>query len=321
MSLQRRTICLLTLMGMSLVTTGGLAADGYPTKPITIIVPYAPGGGGDTFTRAIALQAQELLGTKIFVENRTGGGASIGVASVARARPDGYTLAFVSSSPIISVPNFFRVPYDPAADLLYLSRFIVTACPVVVRADSPFESLQQLLDYATTNPGKLRWSTAAINGAPHIATEAALRQQGIKSAFIPMQGSTEVMAGLLGGTLQMGVSCDYAGPIAAGDVRPLAEIGREPVADLPGVPTFKELGYPLTPTIFYGLAGPSGLPTEVVAKWNEAVRTVTKSDSFKEMARRLNGRLAYLDHAEFQPLVLQDIEQMRATLKTLNMVQ
>ena len=218
----------LSLAALGVLMAGAAAAADYPSKPITIIVPYAPGGGGDTFTRAIALQAQELLGTKIFVENRTGGGASIGVASVARARPDGYTLAFVSSSPIISVPNFFRVPYDPAVDLLYLSRFVVTACPIVVRADSPFESLQQLLDYAKANPGKLRWSTAGINGAPHIATQAALRRQGIKSAFIPMQGSAEVMAGLLGGTLQMGVSCDYAGPIAAGDVRPLARSAASP---------------------------------------------------------------------------------------------
>ena len=318
---KRAIVGSLALATLGLLMASGVAADDYPSKPITIIVPYAPGGGGDAFTRALAVQAQEILGTKIFVENRMGGGATIGVGSVARAKADGYTLGFVSTSPVVVVPNFFRVPYNPATDLIYLSRFVVTACPMVVKGDSEFESLEQLLAYARTNPGKLRWSTAGINGAPHIATEAALRQQGIKSAYIPMQGSPEVMAGLLGGTLQMGVVCDYAGPLAAGDIRALAEIGREPVPDLPGIRTFGDLDYPLAPTIFYGLIGPEGLPDEVIAKWNETMRAITASDSFKQIAQRLNGNLAYLEHADFQALMLRDIAEMRQTLEMLGMVK
>jgi tripartite-type tricarboxylate transporter receptor subunit TctC len=318
---KRAIVRSLALAILALVMGDGPAAADYPSKPITIIVPYAPGGGGDAFTRALAVQAQDILGTKIFVENRMGGGATIGVGSVARARADGYTLGFVSTSPVVVVPNFFRVPYDPATDLTYLSRFVVTACPMVVKSDSEFESLQQLFAYGRTNPGKLRWSTAGINGAPHIATEAALREQGIKSAYIPMQGSPEVMAGLLGGTLQMGVVCDYAGPLAAGDIRALVEIGREPVPDLPGILTFGELGYPLAPTIFYGLIGPQGLPDEVISKWNETMRVITASDSFKQIAQRLNGNLAYLEHADFQALMLRDIAEMRQTLKALDMVK
>ena len=297
------------------------SADDYPSKPITIVVPYAPGGGGDTFTRAIVVQAEKILDVKIFVENRTGGGATIGVGSVARAKPDGYRLGFVSSSPVVVVPNFFNVPYDPVKDLTFLARFIVSPYPVLVTADSQFHSFDDLLAYAKENPGKLRWSTAGINGAPHIATQAALQKEGIKAAFIPMQGSTEVLAGLLGGTLNMGVMSDYAGALAAGDVRVLAEIGPEPIPDLPDIPTFKQLNYPLSPTIFFGFAGPGGLPDDVIAKWDDTIRAITETDSFKEVAERLNGRVTYLGHEEFQALVHSDIKTMRVTLESLGMIE
>jgi tripartite-type tricarboxylate transporter receptor subunit TctC len=301
--------------------TTHVAADDYPSKPITIVVPYAPGGGGDTFTRAIAVQAQEILNTKIFVENRTGGGATIGVGSVARAKSDGYTLGFVSSSPVVVVPNFFNVPYDPSTDITYLSRFIVSAYPVLVRTDSQFNTFQDLIAYGQANPGKLRWSTAGINGAPHIATEAALQTESIKSAFVPMQGSTEVLAALLGGTLDMGVMSDYAGPVAADDLRILAEIGPEPIVELPDIPTYKQLNYPLAPTIFFGLSGPAGLPKNVIATWDDTMRTITSSEQFQKVAVRLNGNVAFLGHEEFEALVLRDIEDMRAALNSLDMLK
>jgi tripartite-type tricarboxylate transporter receptor subunit TctC len=321
MKFDRMIACAMILAILAIAPGVSAAADNYPSKPITIVVPYAPGGGGDTFTRAIVVQAEKILGTKIFVENRTGGGATIGVGSVARARPDGYTLGFVSSSPVVVVPNFFNVPYDPVTDLTYLSRFIVSAYPVLVRADSQFESFADLLSYAKERPGKLRWSTAGINGAPHIATQAALQKEGVKAAFVPMQGSTEVLAGLLGGTLDMGVMSDYAGALASGDIRLLAEIGPEPIPDMPHIPTFKQMNYPLSPTIFFGFAGPGGLPDDVIAKWDDAIRTITETDSFREVAERLNGRVTYLGHEEFQALVLDDIEIMRGTLESLGMLK
>ena len=291
-------------------------AGEYPIKPITIVVPYAPGGGGDVFTRAIAAQAQDIFGARIFVENRTGGGGTIGVGSVARAEGDGYTLAFVSTSPVVVSPNFLSVPYDPAVDLTYLSRFVLSHNPVLVRADSPFDSFKKLLGFARVNPGRLRWATAGINGAPHLATDAAFKQEGIKAAFVPMQGSAEVMAGLLGGTLDMGVISDYAAPLAAGEIRVLAEIGPEPIPELPAVPTFRQMNYPLAPTIFYGLAGPAGLSQEVIGKWDAAMQTITSSDRFRDVAERLSAQPAYLDHQAFHELVLKDIESMRGAFNS-----
>ena len=293
-------------------------SEEYPSRPVTIIVPYAPGGGGDTFTRAIAAQAADILGVKIFVENRTGGGGTIGVGSVARSEADGYTLAFISTSPVVMAPNFLDVPYDPLQDLTYLARFVVSVHPVLVGGGSPFDSFSAMLEFGRANPGRLRWSSAGINGAPHVATLAAFRQEGVDATFVPMQGSSEVLAGLLGGTIDMGVISDYSGAFAAGDVRVLAEIGPEPIAELPSVPTYQQLGYPLAPTIFFGLAGPAELPDDVVARWDEVIRTVTASASFSDIAGRLNGKVAYLGHEEFERHVLADIAAARRALRSLD---
>ncbi len=214
-------------------------------------------------------------------------------------------------------PNFLAVPYDPVEDLTYLSRFLVTANPVLVSADSPHQSFAELLDYARANPGRLRWSTAGINGASHVATLAAFRQENVEAAFVPMQGSSEVMAGILGGNTDVGVISDYGSALAAGDIRVLAEIGPEPIPELPEVPTFRQLGYPLTPTIFFGLAGPAPLPDDVINKWTEAMRTITASEVFQDISQRLNGHVAFLGHEEFERHVLADIDDTRQALTLL----
>ena len=302
----------------------GVAADGigeYPRRPVTIVVPYAAGGGGDTLTRAIAMQAQRKLGQRVLVENRPGGGGTIGVGAVARAPADGYTLAFVSSSPVVSVPNFVRVPYDPEQDFIYIARFMISAYPIVVRADSSWHSFDQLLAFARTNPGRLRWSTAGINGSAHIAVEAAFREEAIRAAFVPMQGSAEVLAGLLGDTLDVGVISDYAPLLAAGRLRVLAEIGTELFPGLEGIPTFEELGYPLAPTIFFGLAGPAGMPPELVALWSDMVGEVTRSEDFRRVIARLNGDASFLGHDRFHAFVLEDIDTTRRALGSLWMTR
>lgn len=314
------------LLCVSLCLTGGvgMAADdtgGYPRRPVTIVVPYAAGGSGDALTRAIARQAQKRLGRPVLVANRPGGGGTIGVGAVARAPADGYTLAFVSSSPVVSVPNFVTVPYDAEQDFVYIARFMISAYPVVVRADSQWRSFDELLKFARANPGRLRWSTAGINGSPHIAFEAALRQEGLRAAFVPMQGSAEVLAGLLGNTLDVGIISDYASLLAAGRLRLLAEIGSEVFAGLEQVPTFERLGYPLAPTIFFGLAGPAGMSPQQVALWSDIVAEATRSEEFRRLVGRLNGEVSFLGHDRFHAFVLDDIATTRRTLGALGLTR
>lgn len=292
----------------------------YPDRAITMVVPFAAGGGGDTFTRAIADQAQERLGVNVLVENRVGGGATIGVGSVARAAPDGYTIGFVSASPVVMAPNFGELPYDPSTDLTYISRFVTSLHPMMVPTGTQWQSFEELVAWMGENPGRLRWSTAAVRGAPHVATEALFASLGVEGTFIPMQGSSEVLAGLLGDTLDMGVISDFAVPLASGDVRVLAESGPERIAELPDVPTYLDLGSPLAPSIFFGIAGPAGMPDDVVAKWDEMIGEIVATERFKDVATRLNANLAYLGNADFHPMILRDIAGMAEALETLGML-
>ncbi len=137
---------------------------------------------------------------------------------------------------------------------------------------------------------------------------------------MPMQGSTEVLAGLLGGTIEMGVMSDYAGPLAAGDVKLLAEIGPAPIDEFPEIPTYKDMGYPLAPTIFFGMAGPSGLDESVIETWESTLKTIAASESFAEVTKRLNGKVTFLGHDEFQALVMSDIESTRNALDNMGLL-
>lgn len=311
---------LTTAMAIGLASLFPAAAQSdYPSESITMVVPYAAGGGGDTFTRAIADQARQILGVNVNVVNRTGGGATIGIGSVARSAPDGYTIGFVSTSPIVVSPNFTDTPYDPTSDLTYLARFVTSPHPMVVPADSEWETFEDLVAWVNENPGRLRWSTAGVRGGPHIATEAMMQAEGMDAVFIPMDGSSEVLAGLLGDTLDMGVISDFAVPLQAGNIRVLAESGPEKIEALPEVPTYRELGYPLAPSIFFGLAGPADLPEEVIDTWEDTMEQIMESEAFMEVAERLNANLAYMGHEEFHANVLQDIEEMRTALEDIDL--
>ena len=309
-------------LGAALVGLGpALAQAEYPSRAITIVVPFAAGGGGDTFTRAIADLAQERLGVNVLVENRTGGGGTIGVGSVARAANDGHTLGFVSTSPVVMTPNFSEVPFDPSTDITYVGRFVTSPIPMIVPADSPWQNFEELVEWMRENPGRLRWSTSATRGAPQIATEALFGALEVEGVHIPMQGGSEVLAALLGDTLDMGVISEYAEPSMAGQVRVLAQSGPEPLNEMPEVPTYDALGSPLAPSMFFGIIGPGDLPAEVTETWDSLLAEIVADPRFVEVAERLGGNLAFMPHEPFQAAVLRDIAAMRIALEDLGLLE
>jgi len=230
-------------------------AGSYPDKPITLICPYSAGGGGDTASRIIAKLAGDMMGVKIIVENKTGGGATIGIGAVAKAKPDGYTIGFISTSPITIRPHMMKAPYKPLEDLSYISQFVSSSQPLVVRADSSYKTLADVIAYARANPGKLRWSTSVQRGGPHVAVEAMFKQEGVKATFVPFKGGSKVLAALLGKTIDVAMISEGSKATTDGQTRILAEgtPTRNPVN--PQAPTLTEAGYPIAPAIFFGPAG------------------------------------------------------------------
>jgi tripartite-type tricarboxylate transporter receptor subunit TctC len=286
------------------------AAAAYPDGPITLIVPYSPGGNGDITSRFVADQASDILGVNFVVENRAGGGAYIGINACAKADPDGQTICFISTSPITVRPHIIEAPYNPATDLTYLGQYLLSKQPVIVRNDGKFDSLEDVVEYARANPGQLRWSAAVPRGGPHLATEAVFKQEGVVTTFLPSQGGAVELANLLSGTIDLAVISDYGPALDNGEIKIIAETSPGRNSQAPDAPTLGELGYPLELASFFGLAAPAGLPDEVIAAWDDTLAQITASDEFKTLMSRIKTTGAYLNSADFTNAIMNDYEAM-----------
>lgn len=296
---RRALTSLSALSSTALLPALGSAQEAFPSRQVTLLVGFAAGGGGDISARWMAEYLRERWKVPVVVENRPGAGATIAAGQLSRAKPDGHTVALATTSPFTVAPYFQSVPYDAAKDFTYLFQFLVSAQPLFVRADHPSRSMAEFIAWAKANPGKLNWSTAATNGGSHVATEAAFRHLGIKGTYVPFKGGAEAITALLGGHIDALVSAEFPPYAAAGQVRLLVESGPDKVPGYPGVPTFKELGYPLSVPIFYGIAGPAGMPADVVAKWEEAGRDMSASPGFKDLVDKLKSTPSFQGNREF----------------------
>jgi len=288
---------------MVLALAGAASAqERYPSRPVTIVVGFGAGGAGDVAARWVGEYARSKWNVPFIIESRPGAGATIAATHVARAKPDGHTLTLATSSPYTVAPYFQPVSYDPAKDFTYLFQFLVSAQALVVRADNPARNVEEFIAWAKANPGRLNWTTAAPNGLPHIATEAAFRHLGIKGQYVPYKGGAEALIALLGGHVHAAVVADFYN--LAGKVRLLAETGPDKLEDFPQVPTFRELGMPISAQVFYGIAGPAGIPAHVVTAWNELSREMVETAGFKEMVAKLKSQPSYLPSERFSQSVV-----------------
>lgn len=302
MLMSRRRMLALSAAGLaSAPRAGAWAADPFPStsKTVTMLVGFAPGGGGDTWVRWMADYLRTRWKTAVVVENKPGAGGTIVAGQLARARPDGYTVALATSSPFTVAPHLQKLPYDPIADFRYLFQFLVSAQPLFVKADASWKTIQELLAWAKANPGKLFWSTAATNGATHISTAAAFQAAGIEATYVPYKGGADAISALLGGQIQALVAAEFPPFAASGRVRLLAESGPDKIPGYPDVPTYKELGFPVSVPIFYGIAGPAGMPDDAVKAWEAAGRGMMDEPGFREMLAKLSGTGAYMDATAF----------------------
>jgi tripartite-type tricarboxylate transporter receptor subunit TctC len=292
----RRNLVLALLLFVALAMQA-TAQDKYPSRPITLIVGYAAGGGGEVVARLVSEYAREKRGAVVTVEFRPGAGATIAADQLARAKPDGYTVSTFSGNPLLAAPHLQKVPYDTLTSFTYMATFFAISNAAYVRSDSPFKSFADVIAYAKANPGKLRWSTAAVRGTSHLATEAAFRKEGVQTTMVPFTGGSQALAALLGKHIDLSVSSDYGSYLNAGEVRLLAETGSVKVPGMPQVPTYAELGYPVSITTTYGMFGPAGLPVAVVSWWESLIKEMTTSPAYEETAKKMRLTPFYEDSA------------------------
>lgn len=245
-------------------------AQEYPSRAIAWVVPFTPGGITDTASRLVAKVLTENMGQSVVIENRSGAGGMIGTEYVARSAPDGYTWIYATQGTMASNPSLYKtLRYDPKKDFVPVRAMMATPTVLVVNADRPYKTVQELVDYAKKNPGKVNFGSAGPGTGTHLSAELFQAVAGIKMTHIPYKGSAPALNDLVGGAVD--VMFDYpvsAGPhIRAGKLRALVMTGRSRLNSIPDVPTVAEAGFPgAEMTSWSGIMVPAGTPEPVVKR-------------------------------------------------------
>ena len=286
----------------------GQAAE-FPTKEVQIIVPYAAGGATDLVFRALAAATSKYLGKAVVVVNKPGGGGAIGVTEAMQARPDGYTL-LTAITPLTILPHqvktaFTYRSFEPVINV------VQDPAMLQVRADSPWKTLREFLDYARKNPGMITVGNSGAGGGVHLIALAFEKAAGVKLNHIPFAGGGPSVTALLGGHIHA-VSVSPPEGIAhvkAGRLRIIALFSEKRMEAFPDVPTVREQGVPFTMGQWRGLAAPKGTPPDVVKKLHDAFKKGMEDPAFVKNATDMTVQLAYLGSAAFGDLMAQDHER------------
>ncbi|KNE29026.1 Bug family tripartite tricarboxylate transporter substrate binding protein [Achromobacter spanius] len=284
------------LSGLALVCVAGLsAAQGYPDKPIRLIVPFPPGGGTDVLAREAALKVAKNTGWNIVTENRPGSGGNIGVDAVAKSAADGYSLVLGQTSNLAINPTLYaKLPYDAEKDLTAIGLVADAPLVLVVPANSPLKSFDDMLAAARAKPELLTYASSGNGTVAHLAAVQLQNAASIKLTHIPYKGAAQASNDLIGGQIDMYLSSvpTLIGHIRNGKMRALAVTAAQRASDLPDVPTIAERGYPgFEAVTWFGLAAPAGVPKEIVqrlnAEFNKALQTPDLSQKYQEQGARV----------------------------------
>ncbi|MGE5522987.1 MAG: Bug family tripartite tricarboxylate transporter substrate binding protein [Rhodospirillaceae bacterium] len=299
-----------------------LAQEAFPSRPITMIVPFPPGGVADTTGRPTAIAMEKILKQPVIVTNRPGAGGAVGNAAVANAKPDGYTVLMALSS--ISV--------IPAADALFdrkpaysLEQFepiaLVSADPtiLVVHPSLPVKTVKELVALARSKPGQLSYSTSGIYGALHMPMEMFLHAAKLKMRAVHTTGGGPAITSVLGGHVDMtaGGPAAITAQVKAGKLRPVASWGAKRHPNYPDVPTFKETGYDVEYYIWAGMFGPKGIPEANLKVLRDAVRKAVADPEFKAAMDKVNSPIQYMDAPEFRKYWEADAKRLAAAVKAI----
>jgi len=314
----KKTIAVL----LALLAFGARAQD-YPTKPITMIVAFPPGGVAELVGRPLAASMEKTLGQPVIILNRPGAGGAVGTTVAAKAAPDGYTILMTLSSisifPVSDPIEGKPAPYQ-ISDFMPIA--LVTADPtvLVVRADSPYKTVQDFIAAAKANPGKINYSSSGVYGTLHVAMEMFAGAAGIELFHIPYQGGGPAVTALLGGQVQALASGPAAavGQIKGGKMRALAGWGAKRLALMPELPTFKELGYKdVEFYIWSGVVAPAAVPPNVQHKLRAAVRAAVADPQFTAAMAKVSTPISYLDAPEFKDFWVADAARLRVAVEKI----
>ena len=303
-----------------------LTQSDYPNRPVTMIVPFPPGGVADITARPLAEAMGRLLAQPVVVENKAGAGGGVGMQFVTRAKPDGYTLLLALSS-ISIIPEADKVlgrdPMFQLAQLVPIARFPADPTVLAVRADAPWKSVAELLEAAKKDPGAIPYGSSGNYGTMHVPMEMLNAAANTRMLHVPFTGAGPAVVALLGGqvhALSTGPS-SIMGHLRGGKLRVLATWGEARHPALPDVPTLKELGYDAQFSQWTGLFVPAGTPEPVIAKLREAARAAVDDATFKAALARVETPVQYLDQPQFRAFWDADARKLADVVKRIGKVE
>lgn len=297
-------------------------ASTFPSKPVTIIVPFQAGVSADLLFRGIAESASKHLGQPVIVDNKPGGSATLGPATMAAsAKPDGYTVAQIAI-PVFRVPYMQKATFDPVTDFTYIILVGGYSLGAVVKADGPFKKWQDVIDFAKANPGKFTYATIGPATTNAIAMELMARQSGVQFTHIPTKGGGESIAAVLGGHIMCMVeSPGWAPLVASGQFRLLMMLNGERSKKWPDTPILKELGYTYEFDSPFGIAGPKGMDPAIVKKLHNAFKKAYDDPKVAELYEKFDFTRRYMNTADYQAFVPKMAAEEKAALEKLGLAK
>jgi tripartite-type tricarboxylate transporter receptor subunit TctC len=311
------------LLGATVALAGGPAAADYPEKPVEMIVPTPPGGGTDIAMRFLAEQVEPLLGQRVVIVNRAGGGGTVGMSAITQARPDGYTIGGLWNSPLTMTPHSLDVPYTLDD---YIPVTMVTAAPLVfcVNPDFPAEDAQGFVDHLRENPRRYTYGNDGVGGTVQLAGERIFRQIGVEVRPVPFGGAGETLKAFLGGHVHI-----YGGSIPPilphvkdGKAKCLLLTSNDPSETLPTAGTPADVGAPAASTVLWrGVLAPKGTPEAIVAKLEQAFGEAARSDAFREFLANRGEQAVGNSSEEFRRMLREEHEAFGEIVKDLGIGQ
>ena len=308
------------IVGVAVCT--GASAQDYPARPIKLIVPYSAGGPADVVARVIGQRMSAILGQTFIVENRAGAGGSIAGRLVASSDPDGYTLMFGATGPLVISPLVFKLPdYDPSKSLVPVALIGTTSNILVVNPNLPIHSVRELIAYAKANPGKLSYSSPGVGTPPHMIGEMLKLKTGIRMVHVPYKGGGNSTQDVIGGQVQLTFENPAVSlPLArSGSIRALAVTSSVRNPQIPELPTMIEAGVPdFVSVSFTGLVAPAGTPEAIIHKLNAAANESLKDAAVQSVLQKLAVDIHGGSPEEFGAYLAHEREKWGEVAKAAN---
>jgi tripartite-type tricarboxylate transporter receptor subunit TctC len=291
----------------------------FPTRPITLWVPWAAGGATDLSLRLLAELAAVHLGQRVLIENRGGAGGTLAMPILQNAEPDGYTIAQIPQ-PVLRVVHTQKVLWDPLRDVTPIIQISGVTFGVLVPAASPFQSVEDLFAFARARPGQLSIATNGVGTTPHVVLEELFTQRGLRYIHVPYKGTSELTLAVESGQVMVGVnSTGFAPAVDSGQLRLLATFAGQRSRRWPNVPTLRELGFPIVAMSPWGLGGPRNLPPAVVTALHDAFRKAMLEPAFVQEIAKYDQVLDYLGPADYGRWMREQYARERSAVERMGL--